>query len=278
MDLLTALESIKRVTTRFNKEEIACIRKHREDAIPGLLERVKYVAESCNDVSDDYCAHHYAMYLLAEFRVKEAFQYLVKFLDIDMEKLDLLIGYGLTEDFGAILASCADAADVPALKEVAADRTRNEFIRHAAVIALTVLWAEGVYDKNEFVLFLGNLIKPSEADGEDELTFRTFVVCDCKRIYFQELFDDIRDLFRHGLIDESIINLSNFENAVAGLSADIAAEAYKEDRRHRFVDDVAEYMEWWHIFREKPDFGRKIGRNEPCPCGSEKKYKHCCLR
>ena len=22
--------------------------------------------------------------------------------------------------------------------------------------------------------------------------------------------------------------------------------------------------------------GRKIGRNEPCPCGSGKKYKHCC--
>ena len=21
----------------------------------------------------------------------------------------------------------------------------------------------------------------------------------------------------------------------------------------------------------------KIGRNEPCPCGSAKKYKHCCL-
>lgn len=23
--------------------------------------------------------------------------------------------------------------------------------------------------------------------------------------------------------------------------------------------------------------GKKIGRNDPCPCGSGKKYKHCCL-
>ena len=23
---------------------------------------------------------------------------------------------------------------------------------------------------------------------------------------------------------------------------------------------------------------RKVGRNEPCPCGSGKKYKHCCGR
>ena len=24
--------------------------------------------------------------------------------------------------------------------------------------------------------------------------------------------------------------------------------------------------------------GRKVGRNEPCPCGSGKKYKKCCAR
>ncbi len=23
--------------------------------------------------------------------------------------------------------------------------------------------------------------------------------------------------------------------------------------------------------------GRHVGRNEPCPCGSGRKYKHCCL-
>lgn len=24
--------------------------------------------------------------------------------------------------------------------------------------------------------------------------------------------------------------------------------------------------------------GRRVGRNEPCPCGSGRKYKHCCGR
>ena len=24
--------------------------------------------------------------------------------------------------------------------------------------------------------------------------------------------------------------------------------------------------------------GPKVGRNDPCPCGSGKKHKHCCLR
>ena len=29
-------------------------------------------------------------------------------------------------------------------------------------------------------------------------------------------------------------------------------------------------------FTKKTD--KKIGRNDPCPCGSKKKYKHCCGR
>ncbi|MFH1169475.1 MAG: SEC-C metal-binding domain-containing protein, partial [Chloroflexota bacterium] len=28
--------------------------------------------------------------------------------------------------------------------------------------------------------------------------------------------------------------------------------------------------------RQKAAVGRKVGRNDPCPCGSGKKYKHCC--
>ena len=40
-----------------------------------------------------------------------------------------------------------------------------------------------------------------------------------------------------------------------------------------------------HTFEELEDMprpttvrvGKKIGRNDPCPCGSGKKYKNCCL-
>jgi curved DNA-binding protein CbpA len=35
----------------------------------------------------------------------------------------------------------------------------------------------------------------------------------------------------------------------------------------------ASYSEYGSTYRRE---GRKIGRNDPCPCGSSKKYKHCC--
>ena len=28
--------------------------------------------------------------------------------------------------------------------------------------------------------------------------------------------------------------------------------------------------------KKKPVTVQKVGRNDPCPCGSGKKYKHCC--
>ena len=38
----------------------------------------------------------------------------------------------------------------------------------------------------------------------------------------------------------------------------------------RFIDGQIDTGEPWH--REEP----KVGRNDPCPCGSGKKYKKCC--
>jgi SEC-C motif-containing protein len=44
----------------------------------------------------------------------------------------------------------------------------------------------------------------------------------------------------------------------------------KEDGRWLFKE--AEVPEHETVRREAP----KVGRNDPCPCGSGKKYKKCC--
>jgi uncharacterized protein YchJ len=55
-----------------------------------------------------------------------------------------------------------------------------------------------------------------------------------------------------------------------------------------YISDVEKEMGWWPVFQEpeKQTFRKtytqhtirkeaKIGRNDPCPCGSGKKYKKC---
>ena len=68
----------------------------------------------------------------------------------------------------------------------------------------------------------------------------------------------------------------------------------QNNRRLQIITDAIESMGWWACFqppRNKDDNSSlyaqdgdvftpkkaKVGRNDPCPCGSGKKYKKCCL-
>lgn len=46
--------------------------------------------------------------------------------------------------------------------------------------------------------------------------------------------------------------------------------------RSRFVREAGR---WYYVDGELfPTLAAKVGRNDPCPCGSGKKYKQCCGR
>ena len=40
---------------------------------------------------------------------------------------------------------------------------------------------------------------------------------------------------------------------------------------------IAYWPEKYHIIRKTHRKLIKVGRNDPCPCGSGKKYKNCCI-
>ena len=46
----------------------------------------------------------------------------------------------------------------------------------------------------------------------------------------------------------------------------------------RFDPDMERLLVDWRARRLNPDVGGKVGRNHPCPCGSGRKYKRCCIR
>ena len=50
----------------------------------------------------------------------------------------------------------------------------------------------------------------------------------------------------------------------------------EENSRFRFEDGCWYYLDGELI--DAPPANRKVGRNEPCPCGSGRKYKKCCGR
>jgi uncharacterized protein YecA (UPF0149 family) len=74
------------------------------------------------------------------------------------------------------------------------------------------------------------------------------------------------------------------------------------NQRYTLINDIIGDIKWWSCFNKPAEHGysaqhkehqqlmyfkqnpeasagmQKIGRNEPCPCGSGKKYKKCCGR
>jgi preprotein translocase subunit SecA len=54
------------------------------------------------------------------------------------------------------------------------------------------------------------------------------------------------------------------------------AQVQNIPQRHQVVQRVSESRE--NTGRKEPVRNQKVGRNDPCPCGSGKKYKKCCGR
>ena len=55
------------------------------------------------------------------------------------------------------------------------------------------------------------------------------------------------------------------------------AEAWTATQRARLGSYVAGLHAYWQSKRQVVNTTPKVGRNEPCPCGSGRKHKKCCL-
>lgn len=106
---------------------------------------------------------------------------------------------------------------------------------------------------------------------------------------------DVRPVIFMGFLDginTSIKNGNDFENFDE--SSQVGIEIEPEKLFYNMLAAGADYLyglpQWVDILGEDKmkeiakEYkksktivkGKKIGRNEPCPCGSGKKYKHCC--
>jgi len=251
MDVQQALRNIRTVTSKLAVEEIGCIRNHKDEAVPVLLEYVRAATnpgmkrQAIND------AHFYAMYLLAEFRVYGAFPYLIKYLEMDRARTDSLLRDILTEDFSSILASVATVDDVPRIKSVIENTELDTFNRDTALGVLQVLYTEDVLGRDEYVSYIHHLLDTFHSDPE----LLASVVCNCVDSGFREFQPKIKKLYRAKLIDEQMIGFDEVKSDLK--NADEAAIKWelKRDRRNLFIKDTIESVAWWSIFRDSPDVG-----------------------
>ncbi len=80
-------------------------------------------------------------------------------------------------------------------------------------------------------------------------------------------------------------SLEMFEEMVSAIQDETVRRIYSvrlktndELKRERVASGMTENVGGDGTVKKQPRKVKKIGRNDPCPCGSGKKYKHCCGR
>ncbi len=130
-------------------------------------------------------------------------------------------------------------------------------------------------------------------NGQEYLVFDGYCVtpnCNCTTValnFFENIhklgvrepeFSFVYDYGSNRVIDVRGSNNEEINSIIRTFSSSLNA---KFEKRHaRLKDEVKqEIMDKIKKKGFKPvDAGRKLGRNEPCHCGSGKKYKKCCLQ
>ena len=250
----------------------------RKDAItPHLLDILERAVRNIDEVAyqENYIAHIYAIYLLAQFQEKRAYPLIVDFFSIPGEIILDVAGDVVTEDLNRILASVS-GGDTSLMKSLIENEGANEFVRNAALRGLLVLVARGDEAREEVMGYYQKLLREG-LERKPSFVWSGLVDC-CCRLHPGEALEDIEQAYREGLVDADYVGFERVAE-IAARDQDRVMIELRGDNRYNYVDDTIREMEWWACFdqsRERPQIKHRVGRNQPCPCGSGKKYKKCC--
>jgi preprotein translocase subunit SecA len=81
-------------------------------------------------------------------------------------------------------------------------------------------------------------------------------------------------IFRMELLDEGFVGSTFKETRAIHESGPSAAELARQQAQRQTTNEGVPDEKIETI----RNIGERVGRNEPCPCGSGKKYKACCMR
>ena len=271
METHEILGQLEMATGRFPRAAVEAAIARREETTPELLRILQETAERAAelDAKDDYMAPVYAMFLLAQFREVRAYPIVVQFASLPSPLLDSLCGDFLTEDLGRVLASVC-GGDLGGIQALIESEAIDEWVRGAALSSLVTLVAAGEKSREEIVSYFGELFR-GRLPRQPSQVWNELVSCSAD-LCPAELIDDIEQAYQDDLVEPGYVGLAEVHDEMAR-GRDSVLARLADNPHHRLVEDTVREMEWWACFQHKTP---KTGRNEPCPCGSGKKFKKCC--
>lgn len=272
---------------------------HREALIEPLLQALdRGIANPADLPEGEATLFSYATYLLAKWRETRAYPRFIRWLSLPGEGAHDLGGDTVNQDGKRFLASVCDGNLEP-IKQLVLNRAANEYCRGQAVeaLALLAIWGEVPRPPiEEYFLWLARERLARECNH-----VWTSLCSACLDLEALGVFPELRRAYDDGLIEVECISREEVDEVEAGPRGKWIE---RQREGHPPIADVAEATAWWGCFKREPgskarqlaDYASrmsepepefdepgtpytappKTGRNDPCPCGSGKKFKKCC--
>jgi hypothetical protein len=290
MEIAEILQEFKREKGGFARVAVEAAVARREEVTPALLRLLEDTIDRAAElVASDSgsMAHIYAMFLLAQFRETRAYPLVLRLASLPGDLPDSLCGDFITEDLGRVLASVC-GGDPAAIQSLIENEEIDEWVRGSGLRALLALTAAGDKSRDEIVSYFAGLFRGG-LEREWSHVWDS-LVSSSSDLYPEELLSDIERAYGEELVDPAFIGLDDVKSDMA-LGKDQVLARLAEDSGNRLVADTVAEMGWWACFQEggrsapkrdpapSPPIVKaapKVGRNEPCPCGSGRKFKKCC--
>lgn len=287
MEIKKVLSEMEYNTGSFPYEAVREAITQKEKIVPELLKILENVEKNIDQIEEqsNYMAHIYAMFLLAQFREKRAFPLIVDIFSHPGDTSDKIGGEFVCESLPRVLASVCHG-DTTLIKQMIENRDLDEYVRDAGLRALLTLVGNGEKTREEVMDYYKSLFR-GKLKRKHSMVWDGLVSCS-SYLCPKEVYEDIKKAYEDDLVVPFFINLKDVDKHLS-IGWEKNLSRLKKDPHYQFIDDTISCMDWWACFQPKEKLMsnplksseitskcKKIGRNDPCPCGSGKKYKKCC--
>ena len=301
MDVSAIVEALRGDPDVFPKKALREALRRAPESVPALLRILEETLKEARrgNLPVDAGALH-AMFLLAQLREPAAYPLIVQLFSLpDTLSIDL-VGDIYDHDLHRILASVSRGETAP-IERMIENRKLNSLIRACAVEALRTMVLEGLVERERVVAFFRRLLDRGLDRRAPEVSDE--LVTSAAALHPAELMDGLRRAVAEGFPEADSVAFREAERALARDPAEVLARSRAASPG--LINDAVRELSVWHdsgafeVFKEtvEPDeedlegeagdeeavetfrhAEPPPGRNDPCPCGSAKKYKKCCGR
>ena len=304
-DIDSLIAELDKADGQFPEGAIVALRGRRDEAVPKLIEAIRAATCSAREGNvPEGNAHFVALFLLTEFEAKEALPAIVESISLPGELPFDLYDDAVTEILARVLAALSDVPKQD-LDPIIGNRAINEYVRWQAADAYVLLVRDGRLALDEAVETLRAHLRKAIADEDAEIAGPLVIIL--SSLAAKEALDEIRTAFDRDLVDPTFIDFKHVEESVAhgerqvretldachpsGISDAIAElstwYAFQEthtpavplemwDTASRTLDGSIVDDQAWPRPQPFVSTAQRVGRNDPCPCGSGRKFKKCC--